>query len=159
MPMQEARPPAQILNSIAQKAARVRVVANDLSVRIDKFVDYLSKAPGRVEAYAHGDHPDGNGDRQFPRSLVLHFTREGKGWMLEYGTFQDGYNDDPENPVTMKPLGEAPLKFKIAAVKMFPKLLEAIERKQDEVVEEIEDTSKDFDAFFASLPPSQKEGK
>jgi hypothetical protein len=157
MSKQEARAPAQILDSIAKKAVEVRVAANDLSARIDKFVDYLSKTPGRVEAYAYGDHPDGS-DPQFPRSLALHFDRAGKGWALEYGVYQDGYNDDPENPVTFKPLAEAPLKFKIAAVKMFPKLLEAIERQQDDVVKEIKEAAEEFDAFFTTLPQT-KEGK
>lgn len=154
----DTRPPAQILESIAKKATNVRVAATALAARIDKFVDYLAKSPGRVEAYAYGDHPDGS-DAQFPRSLTLHFHREGKGWALDYGTYQDGYHDDPENPVDYKPLGEAPLKYKIAAVKMFPLLLEAIDREQDSLVKEIEGASSEFDDFYATLPPTAKEGK
>jgi hypothetical protein len=159
MPKQDARPPAQILDSIAKKSADLRVAANELAERIDKFVEYLGKTPGRVEAYAYGEHPDGIGDPQFPRELVLYFTREGKGWGLEYGTYHSGFNDDPDNPVELKRLSEAPLKFKLAAVKMFPKLLDAIERQQDNTVKEIKTTAAEFDAFFASLPPNKKEGK
>jgi hypothetical protein len=159
MPKKDARPPAQVLDSIAEKAAEVREEANGLGECIDTFVTYLSKTQGRVETYAYGSHPDGPGDHQHSQSLALHFTREGKGWTLEYGTYIDGYNDDPENPVTYKPLSEAPLKYKIAAVKMFPKLLEAMERKQERLVEEIQEAKADFNTFMLALPSNPKEGK
>ena len=152
MPKRDPRPPEDILVSIATKAANVRTAAPSLSERIEQFAEYLSKMPGRIEAYCYGSHPEADSPEAAARmSLVLRFFREGKAWMLSYGTYHEGHSDDPENPVNYKPLDDAPLKIKLAAVRMFPDLLAAIDKSQDELVKEITDATAEYDVFAKSL--------
>lgn len=154
----DSRPSVEVLESIRQKARSVRIAASDLTRRIDAFVEYLSEMPGRTEACVYGEHPDGSGN-QFHQSLMLQFQREKSGWGLRYGTFVEGFNDDPENPVDVKPIGDAPLRYKLAIVKLFPDLLEAIEREQSTMVKTLEKATSDLDAFLATLTTTAKEAK
>jgi hypothetical protein len=155
------RPPVdEVLASIRKKAGDVRDAANGLNKRIDEFEEILSALPGRTEAYHFGPHPDEDGtDPLNPRSLVIGLEHQGKGWQLVCGTFVQGYNDDPDNPVDYKPLIDAPLKFKLAAIEMFPDLLTAIANQQDKLVKKIQKASATYDQFAQSLKQVAKEGK
>lgn len=158
-PKVEARPTQIVLSAISSKAARVRAAATELSAEIESFEQYLGKLPGRVETTCFGDHPDAETTlQQCELSLVLKLHRKGKAWMISYSQFHEAFDNDPENPITFEPLKEAPLKFKIAAVKMFPNLLASIEKSQDTLIKEVEAATIDLKFFASSLPPL-KEGK
>lgn len=160
MPKVDPRPPAQIIESITVKAANVRTAATALSERIEEFQEYVTRLPGRVEAVVYGDHPDAmSPDEHALLSLVLRFHREGKAWMLSYGTHHEEVNNDPDNPVKYQPLTDAPLRIKLAAVKMFPAMLSAVEKSQDDLVKEIESATAEYDAFAQALKIKPKEGK
>lgn len=153
------RSSAQVLKSIEAKSASVREAAESLDSRIRQFEKYLSQVPGRVETFHFGNHPDNDPNDQWTLQLVLKFHRDGKEWKLACGSYHEHYNGNFEEPVQYKPLVEAPLKIKVAALKMFPDLLESIEKQQDTVVEAIRKTTAEFDAFAASLGMPCKEGK
>jgi hypothetical protein len=90
---------------------------------------------------------------------VLRLHRSGKEWALSYAEHHAQFNDE-NDPPEFKPLSDAPLKFKMAAVKMFPNLLEAIEKSQDKLLADLNQTAAEFDAFAASLKiPATKEGR
>jgi hypothetical protein len=149
------RPPTVVLTSIDAKASDVRSAATELSARITWFEDYLSKLPGRVETEYHGPHPDATTiNQQEEMALVLKLHREGKAWILSVGSYHEHFTT-PEDPIDFKPLADASLKYKIAAVKMFPNLLAAIETSQSKLVQELNAATAEFDAFASQL----KEGK
>jgi hypothetical protein len=117
----------------------------------------LSNVKGHTEVTYYGPHPDGDDnplDGGASNYLVLKFHREGKDWILSWGTD----SDDRSEFVTIgwKPLKDAPLKYKLAAVSMFPDLLEAMEKTQKKLVKEVNNATKFYDEFEARLP---KEGK
>ena len=157
----------EIVKAISEKSKSVRDFATELSSRIVEFQDYLANLPGRVEAYAWGRHPDADDndeDQQAfgPLQLGLFLHREGKDWVLSCG--ENHAADD--SPVKWKPLHEASLKVKIAAIKLFPDLLHAIETSQDELVAEIMQAMSEYDSFAAGFKkplfdakPLGKEGK
>lgn len=156
----DSRPPDEILKSISTKALDVRTSANELSKRIEKFQEFLGKLPGRVETEFYGSHPDATTPYEDSQlSLVLRLHREGKSWILSYGSFHEQFHNDPDESVTFAPLMDAPLRIKIAAVKIFPNMLAAIEKSQDKLVSEIQYAVSQFDIFAASLPTVAKEGK
>ena len=70
---------------------------------------------------------------------------------MSYGSHHDAYHSDPENVVEYTPLTEVPLKIKIAAVKMFPDLLEAILKSQASLIEDINKAAAEYDAFAKTL--------
>ena len=149
----DSRPPTEILDSISKKASDLRDAAETLTERITWFEEYLAKLPGRVETDYYGPHPDAEtAQEEAEMSLVLKLHRTGKIWSLSYGSHHEGWNDNPENAVEFKPLVEAPLKFKIAAVKLFPNVLAAIEKSQDKLVAETKKAVTEVDKFTDSLP-------
>jgi hypothetical protein len=160
MPRSSTRPPVhEVLESISEKVAGVREAASGLNARIKEFEEVLSKLPGRTEAYFHGNHPDQHLTNACALSLLLGFEHKGKGWQLTCGTYNDMVNDDPENPVEMKPLIDAPLKFKIAAIQMFPDLLMAIEIEHEKLTKEINAANAEYDAFAVLVKQAAKGGK
>jgi len=150
----EAPPPAQVVESIEKKADLVRDAAAELSDEIQSVEAILNKLPGRVETWCFGKHPDGG-----ELELALHFVRRGQAWMLECGTYHPLYNEDPHNPIDWNPLSEASLRVKMAAVRMFPDLLVAMDKSQDKLVEELGKATAEAAAFKASLKQRTKEGK
>ena len=163
MPIKVNRTPEAIVRAITEKSKSVRDFATELSDRIVDFRDFLAQLPGRVAATAWGRHPDSDQMTEEDQlnlgdySLGLSFDREGKDWALTYTSSHEA--DDM--PLEWKPLHEAPLKIKIAAIKLFPDLLSAIETSQDVLVKEISQAITDYDAFAASMKAKAqtKEGK
>jgi hypothetical protein len=154
------RPADQIVKAISEKSKSVRDFATELSNRIVEFQDYLAHLPGRVEATTSGLHPDNDihddaHDAMGDYYLIIALRRHGKEWVLETA---EGYADD-DRPWDWKPLHEASLKVKIAAVKLFPDLLQAIETSQDRLVAEIMQAMSEYDSFAARLKKPSPEAK
>ena len=148
------RSPSESVEAICDKAAEVRHVSQKLAERITQFQDYLGKLPGRVETKiwrSHPDAPDGSDNL-----IALRLHREGKAWVLSWG------NDTESNdkPIEWRPLVDAPLKVKLASVKMFPDLLGSIEKSQTKLIDEIVETSAEYDSFAHTLKltPIKDEG-
>jgi len=152
MSKSDTRSPQEVLQSIGTNATAVRNAATGLSECIEEFQTYLSKLPGRVEAECFGVHPDAESLEQAESmSLVLRFHRDGKGWRLSWGSYYDQYHNDPDHSVEFKPLDTAPVKIKVAAVKMFPNLLVAIELSNEALVKKIEEAKAEYRSFADSL--------
>ncbi|HUT61220.1 MAG TPA: hypothetical protein VNA25_25505 [Phycisphaerae bacterium] len=143
----------EVITSIKDNAARVRDAADGMTKRIEQFQVYLGSLRGRVDTTHFGSHPDYGPQDEVDLALRLH--RKEKAWVLSWGSYHPIYND--ENPMDWQPLTEAPLRIKIAAVGMFPDLLEAIEKTQIRLAEEIEEVTAEFDAFAESLNKGGKE--
>jgi hypothetical protein len=142
------RPPIEILQSIDQKATKVRDAAAILTKRIEQFENYLSNLNGRVEAFTVGNYPGAPEDR----ALGLGLERSGKSWVITYHIIDYSVPPEPDEP-DWQPLKEASLKIKVAAIQLFPDLLEAIEKSQEQLVGEIEKAVAQYDAFALTLPP------
>jgi hypothetical protein len=140
------RPPSEILQAIDRRACDVRTGAALLTKCIEEFENYLSNLNGRVEAYTWGDHPDSSPG--CPTELGLGLERRGKTWIITFGSLCPGQNPDDSE---WTPLKEASLKVKIAGVRMFPDLLEAIEKSQISLVQEIEKAVQGFHSFASTL--------
>jgi len=151
------RTSAQVVKSIDQKSEIVRDAVAILASRITWFQDYLAKLPGRVESRCFGPYPDGPDSHESgpPIELCLRLAREGKDWILSCAT-HDPSNDEC---LEFRPLLDAPLKVKLAAIGMFPDLLESIEKSQDELTQSIVKATDEFDRFVASLNAAGKAGK
>lgn len=147
----DSRSPASILDSISKKSAKLREHATALTERIKFFEEYLSKLPGRVDTEYFGTHPDAvtlEEKKAMQFSIKLH--RSGKSWALSYSTFSLA-TGDPDSTTEYKPLIDAPLKIKIAAMRLFPDFLAAIGDHQDQLVHEIAGATADFDQFIVML--------
>jgi hypothetical protein len=109
--------------------------------------------PGRVEAIAQGPHPDTH--PQFELFLCIRLYRDGKDWRLSWVTYHDGCDDPEDTHFDWQPLVDAPLKYKMAAVNIFPDLLQSIEKSQAELVSGIRNASRNYDilARTLNLPP------
>ena len=147
------RPPSEIIASIAEKSAAVREAATELTAHIVGFLEYLSTLKGRVETVTYGDHPD------YPErpevSLAIWFHKVGKEWELAYRSeHQEFAGDEPD----WKPLVNAPLNVKMAAVRMFPDVLTSIEKSQEKLTAEILSVSREYEQFAAKLKSSAKGG-
>jgi hypothetical protein len=156
MPRANQRPPSELIQSISTKAESVQNAAAELTARIERFQEFLSRLPGRVETDFYGWHPDAiSEDDAHNMSLVLRLHREGKDWILSCGTHhKEAEHLDPFYSVRFRPLDEASIKWKMAAVKQFPDLLQAIEKSQDKFVEELKKVAADYDSFESTLKPS-----
>jgi hypothetical protein len=150
-PEAEKREPTEVLDSISQKAATVKQVAAALTEEIQGYEGYLSRVRGRIDAFCWGKHPEDLGDQ---KSLLLNFCKLAGEWRILWARITD--EDDPDDPVT-DCLVDAPLKVKIAAVKILPDLLVAIEENQDGLINDLEEAKKTLASFRNSLP--KKEGK
>jgi hypothetical protein len=146
-------PPTEVLHAIQRKATQVRDAAALLTQRIEQFELYLSQLNGRVETYTWAVHPNSN--PQFPLELGLGLIRSAKSWNLIWTTLAPG--QDPAE-LDWSLLKKASLKIKIAGTRMFPDLLDAIEKSQDSLVKNIQQAVADYDAFAATLKPKPDEG-
>jgi hypothetical protein len=151
------RPPSVVVQSIEENAASVRKAAAEITARIDKFAQYLSRIPGRTETVCLGDHPDDD-DPECPVKLALKFHRDGSQWVLSWGHYSEPNSMPDIPPVHYSPLDEAPMQIKIYAVRMFPEFLEAIVKSQVRIVKKLNKANESFDAFFALLPEQGKKG-
>lgn len=152
----DPRPPKVILESIKSHAEKVREAAAELTKRVEHFEQCLGKIPGRVETDYYGDDPDpDNPEEAAAVSLVIRLHRSGKNWTLSYAYHDLRWSHDESGGFTeFKPLVDAPLKIKIAAVKMFPNIFAAIEMSQKKLVTELEAATAEYDAFVATLRAS-----
>ena len=156
MPKKSPRLAPEVVTSIQDQAARVRGAADEITNRIAKFQTYLGSLKGRVDTTHFGTHPDHDlYDHQDEVELAVRLHRQEKTWLLSWGNYHPAYDD---RPISWQPLTEAPLKIKIAAVRMFPDLLEAIEKSQIRLAEEIEEATSEFGAFAKTLTKNGKEG-
>jgi hypothetical protein len=138
---------ASITDSIQQKAERVRQAADGVTARIEKFEEWLNRLPGRTETVTYVRHPEAR-DQDDMTAFGIRLARANKRWALSYASWEI---DDPDEPINWQPLTEASLKLKLHALRMFPTLLESIEKSQQELVNEIEAATKEFDAFAETL--------
>jgi len=132
-------------------AAKVKVNANELSASIFDFQKTLASLPGRVSAGCEGEHPD---FRDGQVSLALWFNRFGKEWLIKWSAVHA--SDLEHEGADYKPLTDAPLKIKLAAVKLFPKLIDAIAEAQDNLVEEIADAASAVKRLTSTVKASAK---
>lgn len=147
---------SDLLQAIESNSSIVRDAANALTHRIVAFEEYLSKVPGRVETALRCEHPDIHEGTAY---LVIAFQRQGKEWGLYYGTerpqlpgnFTLGALLSPRQPTEFKPLRDAPLKYKVAAISQLPDLLQAMIKTQSELADEIVRATSDFDAFASTI--------
>jgi hypothetical protein len=139
------------------KSSDVRDAAAELTKRIIQFTEYLSGLSGRIEATAWGLHPDADSP-QSELELGLKFHKQGgRDWIISWSDYYPAHHEI--HGMDWTPLVTAPLKIKLAAVKMFPDLLESIEKSQDRIVAEIQRTSMAFDEFVAGLPTGKERKK
>ena len=153
----DSRPPKVVLQSITTQAERVRRAAAELTKRIEQFQEWLGNLPGRVETDYYGEHPYANdAEDNAMMSLVIRLHRDGKKWILSHATQDERWSHTESGGLTeFKPLVDAPLKTKIAAVKMFPNILAAIEQSQMKLVAELEAATSEYDAFAATISTTQ----
>jgi hypothetical protein len=78
----------------------------------------------------------------------LRLHRAGKEWIISCGTFSPEF---PESRIEWSPLVDAAMRIKMAAIKIFPDLLEAIEKSQDRMVVELTRASATYDEFAKTL--------
>jgi len=155
MPKKPPRSSPEVVASIQDQAARVREAADEITKRIEQFQTYLGSLKGRVDTTHFGVHPDHDPyDPQDQVELAVRLHRQDKAWLLSWGNYHPAYDD---RPINWQPLTEAPLKIKIAAVRMFPDLLEAIEKSQVRLAEAIEEATGEFDAFAKTLAANERE--
>jgi hypothetical protein len=145
------RPSSEVIRSISEKAARVREAATAVTKRIERFQALLAELPGRIETDFYGDHPDAKAEDAGLYYLVLRLHRKGKDWALLWDTYHENYANMPDWREDFQPLVDAPLKIKMAAVKLFAQFLEAIETSQDKMTEQLTATVAEYDKFEASL--------
>jgi len=119
----------------------VQDAANQLMIRIVGFQNHLNTIPGRVDAICTGPHPDHG-------LLVLKWHRDGSSWIISYS---QSTSDNLADHIVYTPLKDAPLKIKIAAVRLFPKMLEATEKSQLDKVDEINRAIAEYDEFAKGL--------
>jgi hypothetical protein len=135
-------PSKEVLDRIRKNGQLVRAVATDLTKQIKTFETWLEKLPGRVHASCKVG-ADEEGDTE----TYLAFARHGKDWALsvyKLDVQQDRYYDE-----TL--LRDAPVETKTRMVEHFPDLLEAIAKRQEDVVKQAKESSKTFDAIAAEL--------
>ena len=148
------RSPPEVVESIQNHAEDVREAAEELTKRIEQFEVYLAAIKGRVDTMHFGVHPSADGvEDQLELAVRLH--RKGKDWILSWSDYHPGYHE--EHGMDWQPLKRAPLKIKIAAVRMFPDFLQAIEKSQKRLSEEILESTSQFDAFAKTLTKNGKE--
>jgi len=155
-----ARPSAvrsapEVIESIHSQALAVREAAHQLTNRIEQFEACLASLEGRVDTTHFGVHPDSGPQNKLELAIRLH--RKEKAWVLSWGSPIPRRNPFAEQLMDWLPLKEAPLKIKIAAIKIFPNFLETIEKTQIQLVEQIEKATAAFDAFAQTLPATGKE--
>lgn len=148
------RPAPEVIESIQDHAASVRDAAEGLTKRIEQFEVFLGSLKGRVDTMHFGTHPN-SGDPQDQLELGIRLHRQGKDWVLSWSDYEPSYHE--VHGMNWQLLKEAPLKIKIAAVKMFPDFLEAIEKSQIQLAEEIIEATSQFDAFAEMLTKDGKE--
>jgi hypothetical protein len=154
MPKKPLRSPPEVVESIQDHAADVREAAEELTKRIEQFEVYLATIKGRVETMHFGVHPSSDGvEDQLELAILLH--RKGKDWMLSWSDYHPSYHE--QHGMDWQPLKRAPLKIKIAAVRMFPDFLQAIEKSQKRLSEEILEATSRFDVFAETLTKNGKE--
>lgn len=146
--------------NIAEGSTLIREAAGKLASRIEHFEKHLNTIPGRVDTECFGHHPDADSPQaEALMSLVLKLHRDGKCWVLSYGKYTQDINEDPDCPISYARLKDAPLKIKLAAVRMFPKMLEAIKESQRTMAEEINRAVAEYDDFAAWNEIGKKEDK
>lgn len=157
------RPPSEVLQGIERQATAVREAANAVSGRIEQFEHYLANLPGRVETTLHVRHPDGGGGTSVlgETTLAIRLARDGSTWKLVVGTSHVSLIRGFDPTIEWRPLVDAPLKWKVAAVKSFPDFLTAVEKSQAELVEELNSVVADYDHFASGVipPPKIQRGK
>jgi hypothetical protein len=156
MPEEKAsRLPVEVLKSINERAAHLRAAAEQLTEVIQDFERYLGSIPGRVETVYYAQHPDAKTEAERAEvSLAIKLHREKDNWILSCGTHNEWWeNQDPTYKIDYKTLTQAALKFKIAAVKQFPNLLEAIAKSQDRLFDEIMAAFTAYEEFKETLKP------
>ena len=148
----DSRHAAQIIESINKKAGAVKDSAAALNERIRHFEQYLGSLPGRVDTIFYGWHPE---EHEPWMSLAIRLHREGKDWVLSCGTYDERAvsREGADYDVGYKRITDAPLKWKMAAIKQFPNLLAQIEKSQDQLIEEMDKVAAEFDVFAATLTP------
>ena len=144
----------EVVASIEDHAVGVRNAADEMTKRIEEFQGYLGTLRGRVDTTHFGTHPDSDGP-EYELELAIRLHRQQKAWLLSWSNYHPDYHE--EHPMEWQPLKEAPLKIKIAAIRMFPDLLEAIEKSQIRLAREIEKATTEFDAFTETLKTGGKE--
>jgi hypothetical protein len=149
------RPPPEVIESIQDQAISVREAAGELTKRIKQFEVYLAALKGRVDTVHFGIHPNSSGE-QDPLELAIRLHRKAKEWVLSWSDYHPQYHE--EFGMEWQPLKEAPLKIKIAAIRMFPDFFEAIEKSQIRLAEKLTEATSEFDAFAKTLTKNEKEG-
>lgn len=132
-----------VVKLIGDQAQDVRRAATALSERIKKFEKWLAELPGKVAA-SHGEPHDEDGRETFNVS----FDRSGKEWALSFFYFDEEHQRFFGESGLLR---DASVEIKMRAIRMFPKLLDAIYESQKSVVKLADERSAEFDAFVKDL--------
>lgn len=145
--------PSLIARKIQENSLVVNELASALSQRISDFEDWLRNLPGKVSASVWIDDPN---DERYV--FGIRFARYGQ-WRLSFGCQQRDKEVLDEDNLDWNPLTDASLEIKMAAVAMFPGLLESIAAVQDQRTQELKTVNRDFEAFAHLIAlPMAKEG-
>ena len=127
-----------VLKQIETGTQAYRDAAGELTNRVVKFEEWLSRLPGRVPATVWELEDDAS-DTYFNLGL----QRDGKQWKLRY------WLDNPydEESWGAGDLRDASIETKIRAMAMFPRLLGAIRDSQMEFVKRSAEAAAEFDKF------------
>lgn len=142
------------LKDIERIAAGFADVALELTRRIVRFQEYVSKINGRIETMVHGGYTPPNGSTVNGISLWLH--RDGKAWIIDCSVYQTGLGPQ-HTGLIWKRLAEAPVRHRIAGVTLFPQLLGAMRDSQSTLISEMHNAVSFYDSFERSLPIITKE--
>lgn len=122
---------------IAENAVSIHEQATVLQNNILKFEEYLTVLPGKVPVVLE------------LKGMILHFSRESGPW----GLWVEKPNQE------LRRLREAPLRDKIQVMGVLPDILWLLQSSQEKVIEEIQQTCKEFDLWFSTLPPHPEKVK
>ena len=115
-------PAADILRQLKENAPTIHKLSEQLTSRIKRFEDWCDAIPGRVETWwcfrVDGDE------------LTCRFHRDGKRWIISW-------DFEPWENATWRPLTDAPLEVKLAAIETFPEVPGHMLRAQQQLEERL----------------------
>src|SRR5438874_822479 len=117
-------PTVDLLKRIEKDSNKVFVLGTKVSASIESLEEWLNRLSGRIEHECWGDT-----DRE-GLTFGVAIRRIGKAWRL-CSSYAPAFSENPS--ITWEVLTDQPLRVKLAAVEMFPKLLGELAARQEEL--------------------------
>jgi hypothetical protein len=136
-----------------EREAGAKMLLVQLGGRIESFEEWLRKFPGKAPASVTGEWSQ-SGNR-----VILHFIRRGERWglfaqeqfrMKSTGRCTGARHED-DSILSLRPLPDCTLQVCMEALKLFPKLLEAIELEREAVKARVGEAILDYDRFAEQM--------